>query len=292
MINLGDVAIVGSEGYISQFIIKALKNCNHDQNIIKIDKIKREDIFYLDLEEPDKFDFNILDNIEYLVFTAAISGPDACAKEFEKCWKINVIGTSYVIREALKRKCKVLFFSSDAVYGDIPGCVYYELSKTQALTPYGKMKKAVEDAFKAEQNFKCIRLSYVVSAKDRFISYCLACITKHETAEIFHPFYRNCTTISDVVKVVIWLRSNWDKLDSYCLNVTGNELVSRVRMADELNRIYCDKLNYTIVTPSIEFYVNRPAITQMESLYLYNLGILEESSFTKKIQKEMENVIL
>ena len=72
----------------------------------------------------------------------------------------------------------------------------------------------------------------------------------------------------------------------------GNELVSRVRMADELNRIYCDKLNYTIVTPSNEFYVNRPAITQMESLYLYNLGILEESSFTKKIQKEMENVIL
>ena len=53
--------------------------------------------------------------------------------------------------------------------------------------------------FKGERSFKAIRLSYVASAKDRFISYCLSCIEKEEVADIFHPFYRNVISVSDVV---------------------------------------------------------------------------------------------
>lgn len=282
-----NIAIVGSSGYIAGYIIKELQNNNNIKQIIKIDQNQEAD-YFLDLLQADKFPYDVLEGIDYIIFTAAISGPDQCAKEFDLCWKINVEGTKYFIQEALKRKCRVLFFSSDAVFGDISGKIYTEESETNAATPYGKMKKTIEDEFKDVQGFKAIRLSYVVSKNDKFISYCFACQNKDENIEVFHPFYRNCVVVSDVVKVVMWMSIHWEEYPYFVLNVAGQELVSRVRIVDEINRIIQRKINYKIVTPNSKFYQNRPAITQMKSLYLEKYEIVENKSFTEKIQEEME----
>lgn len=281
-----NVAIVGSSGYIAGYIIKKLQNNNMNQ-IVKIDKNHEAD-YFLDLLLADKFSYDVLEEIDYVIFTAAISGPDQCAKEFDLCWKINVDGTKYFIQQALERKCRVLFFSSDAAFGNIPGQIYTEESETNAETPYGRMKKAIEDEFKDVHRFKAIRLSYVVSKNDKFVSYCLSCKNKGERAEIFHPFYRNCVVASDVANVVIWMITYWDKYPYFVLNVAGRELVSRVRIVDEINRISKEKINYKIVTPHSDFYQNRPAITQMKSLYLEKYEVIEGKSFTEKIQEEME----
>jgi dTDP-4-dehydrorhamnose reductase len=285
------IGIVGSEGYIASYMIENFRDKDYVESLLCIDKSQRADVF-LDLEKPEKFNYEVLDEIDYLVFTAAVSGPDACADNFDFCWLVNVTGTSYFIRQAVERKCKVLFFSSDAVFGDRAGAIYTELSETNAHTPYGKMKKAVEDEFKQSEYFKAIRLSYVVSAKDRFVAYCRECIQNRETAEVFHPFYRNCIVVSDVVHVVEWMGLHWDEYLSGVLNVAGDELVSRVRIADELNRICDGLLPYKVVSPSKQFYKNRPPITQMKSEYLQRDGILVHESFTEKIQREMEETKL
>ncbi len=274
-------AIVGSSGYIAGYLLKRF------ENVLKIDQTSEADAL-LNLAEAEKFDYSALDSVNYVIFTAAISGPDMCADEFEKCWNINVTGTEHFIKNAIARGCKVLFFSSDAVFGDIPGEIYTELSETNAQTPYGRMKKAVEDCFKGNPNFKAIRLSYVVSKNDRFVSYCLKCMDTGETADIFHPFYRNCITVSDVVNTVDWLINHWEDYEPQVLNVAGNELVSRVRIADELNRLYDNKLKYVITSPGEDFYKNRPRITQMKSLYLDQYGILKDGSFTEKFKKELQ----
>lgn len=284
-------AFVGSSGYIAQFILKRIADEPKIESVLKLDRNGTADA-YLDLAEAEKFDYDLLANIDYVVFTAAISGPDKCAQEFDECWKINVTGTSYFIREAIRRKCRVLFFSSDAAFGDIPGAIYDEESVTAAKTPYGRMKKAVEDEFKDDPLFKAIRLSYVASAKDRFITYCLNCIRNDEIADIFHPFYRNVTVVSDVVEIVTYFALHWDEYKPTFLNVAGKELVSRVRMADELNRFLGGKLKYTISMPGDEFFINRPRITQMKSLYMKRYGIVEDNTFTEKIAKELKEIEL
>ena len=283
-------AIVGSSGYIAEFILKRFAKEREIESVLRIDRTVEADV-HLDLDNAEKFDYNLLDDIEYIVFTAAISGPDKCAEEFDACWNINVTGTMYFIHEAIKRHCRVLFFSSDAVFGDIPGKIYDEESETQAGTPYGRMKKAVEDEFMGEPLFKAIRLSYVASAKDRFYTYCLNCIRHGENADIFHPFYRNVIVVSDVVGVVTYFASHWDEFGHTFLNVAGKELVSRVRMADELNRIIGGKLKYTVSMPGEEFFKNRPQITQTRSLYMQKYGILPDNTFTEKIAKELEELI-
>lgn len=280
-----NVAIVGSSGYIAGFLLKRFQQEESIQKVLEIDQNENADA-YLNLLEAEKFNYDQLNDIDLIVFTAAISGPDKCATDFDFCWKINVEGTKYFIKEAIARNCKVLFFSSDAVFGDIPGKIYTEESETRAETPYGRMKKAVEDEFKDSSLFKAIRLSYVASAKDRFISYCLSCMEKDETADIFHPFYRNVIVVSDVVDVVVWFSKHWEEYAPFVLNVAGKELVSRVRMADELNRIFDNKLKYTISTPNDGFYNNRPKITQMKSIFMNKFQILEDNTFTEKIKKE------
>lgn len=280
-----NVAIVGSSGYIAGFLLKKFEQEASIEKVLKIDQNETADV-YLNLLEAEKFDYDQLNDIDFIVFTAAISGPDKCATDFDFCWKINVKGTKHFIKNAILRKSKVLFFSSDAVFGDIPGEIYTENSETKAMTPYGRMKKAIEDEFKNDPLFRAIRLSYVASAKDRFISYCLSCMENGEIAEIFHPFYRNVIVVSEVVDVVMWFLKHWNEYSPFVLNVAGKELVSRVRIADELNRLFDNKLKYIISTPGEDFYNNRPQTTQMKSLYINEYQILEDNTFTEKIKKE------
>lgn len=284
-------ALVGSSGYIAQYILNRFAEEPEIESVLKIDRNEKTDA-YLDLSEAEKFNYCLLDDVDYVIFTAAISGPDQCAKEYDACWKINVTGTIYFIREAIKHNCRVLFFSSDAAFGDIPGEIYDEESPTNAYTPYGKMKKAVEDEFKDNTLFKAIRLSYVASAKDRFITYCLNCIRNNEMADIFHPFYRNVIVVSDVVDIVTYFALHWSEYEPTFLNVAGKELVSRVRMADELNRFLGGRLKYTISMPGEEFFTNRPRITQMRSLYMQKYGIIPDNTFTEKISKELKEIEL
>lgn len=285
------IAIVGSSGYIAGFLLKRFEEEECIESILEIDQTQGM-ACRMNLLKPKEFDYSVLNDIDYVIFTAAVSGPDQCASDFELCWNINVAGTDYFIEQAIERNCRVLFFSSDAVFGDIPGHIYDENSETCASTPYGRMKKAVEDKFKGNCNFKAIRLSYVASVKDRFVSYCLNCIKEGKEAEVFHPFYRNCISITDVVDVVDWLIHHWDEYNPDVLNVAGKELVSRVRIADELNRNLGGTLHYSISMPNEEFYKNRPEITQMRSLYLQKYHIIEDNTFTEKMKKELEDIQL
>lgn len=285
-----NVALVGSSGYIAGFLIKKFQEENRIDKVVKIGRAGDADARF-DLERADEFSYTALDNVDFVVFTAGVSSPDRCAAEVKVCEKINVAGTGYFIERALKRGCKVLFFSSDAVYGEDTGEVFTEESAADPRTPYGRMKKAIEDRFLGDENFKAIRLSYVVSAKDRFVSYCLDCMAKGETAEVFHPFYRNCVTVHDVADAVLWLLLRWEEYGPKLLNIAGGELVSRVRIADEINRAAKGRLTYAIVKPDESFYINRPPITQMRSLYLGRYGILESKTFTEKIRFELEDMV-
>ncbi len=283
------IAIIGGSGYIGRALYNKLQEEPAVERLIRIGPEPGEDLL-LDLSRPEQFDYSVFDGIDQVIFTAAISSPDKCASDFELAWSVNVTGTTRVIDEALVRKCRVLFLSSDAVFGDIPGEVYTEVSPTRANTPYGKMKKAVEDRFKSESGFKAIRLSYVVSAKDRFVTYCLKCMEKRQTAEVYHPFYRNCITLGCVLKTILWLITNWEKYTPWVLNMAGPELVSRVRIADEINRLYHGKLQYEACRPDDSFFQNRSGITQMTSLYMSDYKILELDNFTYIFKQEMESV--
>ncbi len=284
-----NIVIVGSNGYIATFVKRYMEMSEPSITIYTVDCVGKTD-YMLALENPTEFNYRILENIDYVIFTAAISSPDQCMVNPKTCWTVNVVGTEYFIRQALNLGCRVIFFSSDAVFGNTPTEIAYEDTPTKGSFPYGAMKRHVEDSFRNHKNFKAVRLSYVVSLKDRFISYCLKCIQEEKTAEIYHPFYRNCVSIHDVAETICWLLYKWNDLGTPFLNITGTELVSRLQIADELNRLMSGQLKYSVVYPGSDFYKGRAEITQMGSLYLYEKGILRRRSFFELLREEMKGV--
>ena len=108
---------------------------------------------FIDLTQSEKTNFDFLNEMDYVIVVAAISSPDKCEKQSELCYIINVQGTSFVINEALKRKCKVIFFSSDAVYGEDIGIPFSESTPVKPISNYGKMKNSVEIAFCGDEYF-------------------------------------------------------------------------------------------------------------------------------------------
>lgn len=267
------IAIVGSSGYIGSKLLEVTQL--KFENVVEINRNGNFN-YTLDLEAPEKFNYDILNVCDYVIFTSAISSPDFCAKEYKQAYNINVEGTKYFIDKAISLNCKVLFFSSDAVFGKDLGKPFDENSQTNADTAYGVMKKEIEDKFKWSQLFKAVRLSYVISTNDKFTNYLLQCRIKGEIAQVFHPFYRNSIVIDDVIDSVLWLINNWEEFDSPFLNICGRELVSRVRIVDELNRINKGMVPYNIVQPVEGFFDNRHQVTEMSSLYLHK--ILENSN--------------
>lgn len=286
MIKIG---VIGNTGYISKSLIAELLK---SKDIYETKRIGRSGDFdiYLDLSDMLNYDFSVFKDLDYVIFTAAISSPDKCANEYDMAWKINVEGTKIVIKNLLNLGVKTIFLSSDAVYGKNELDIFTEDSVPKPFTPYGKMKKEIEDNFKDNKLFKCIRLSYVVSINDKFMSYCIDTYKNNSKIEVFHPFYRNCIFLNQVITIFIWLINNWNQFEPNILNACGDELISRVRIVDEMNRYLSNKLNYDIIKPEEYFFENRTRITQMKSLYLKKYGILREEMFSDKIRDELRSI--
>ena len=284
------VAIAGSSGYIGSALADSLAARLEGCEVIRIGRRENVDIS-LDLNRTDEFDFNKLVGIDYVIFTAAISGPDKCANDIEECREVNVTGTGNFIAQALNRGCRVLFFSSDAVYAGGTEQIYDENSILEPRTPYGQMKKEIETRFQGQQGFKAVRLSYVISARDKFFSYLLGCRERHSEAELFHPYYRNVIMLDEVLQSVSWLLENWKNFEPQALCLAGAELVSRLRLADELNGLGGERIVYHLVIPDEVFFQNRPRVAQMRSCYLYEYGILPRKTFTERFQAQFRGRI-
>jgi dTDP-4-dehydrorhamnose reductase len=265
------VFITGADGYIGSRLAQELSD---KYRIIRILQYGENARLLLDLEKPEKFQFDQIEEGSYVIHLAAVSSPDKCAKEYDRSRQINVTGTSYFIGECLKRGSRVLFFSSDVVYGasDFEGEKYFdENSSCNPLGEYGYMKREVEKSFIGKGGFKVFRLSYVYSKNDKFILYLRSCCEKEKVADIFHPFFRNVVYIEDIIAAVKKLIDKWESTKESVFNIVGPETISRKKMAELYKREADPRLQVKITKPEESFFKNRPKTIRVRSLYLNKL---------------------
>lgn len=254
--------IIGKNGFIAKKLLE-----RNDYAVTSSNDSKE---LYLDLKNAENFNYSLIDEKSNIILLAAISSPDECNNNYDESYKINVIGTKYFINEAIKRGAKVLFFSSDVVYGNTVQEVD-ENSLTNPFGNYAKMKDEIEKAFEEEKNFKVFRLSYVLSKEDKYLSYLKSCVDKNEVAEVFHPFSRKVVFIDDVLEAIENILVKWDSFENQKFNICGDEDISRKDIADFYNEEVGNKLKYTILEPNEKFWEARPKDINMTSLYLSTL---------------------
>lgn len=266
-VDLISIYVVGATGYIgkalfsnaSRFGIPYGTSSSGGTNFIP-----------LQLNTPDAFDYKIINRGDIFLITAAISAPDICSSEYAKAWAVNVNGTSFFIQNVINRGGRVIFFSSDTVYGESEN----ELNENAKCNPageYAEMKFEVEERFSVNPSFKAIRLSYVFSRNDKFTCYLTRCSEQNEVADLFHPFYRAIVHLDDVVDGVLALSSLWEEIPEQVINFGGPEVLSRIGFAEQLREACLHNLRFKVTEPAAEFFKNRPRVIAMTSPILTRL---------------------
>ena len=140
--------IICKNGYIAKRLLSS--NVDFGKDIICTSrKIDNDSKIVLDLFYPERFNYNLIAKGDVIFLLASISSPDICKTHFNLAYKINVEGTRKFIKEIIKRNAKVLFFSSDIVYGNTEKPVD-ENSFPNPLGEYAKMKNVIENDFLEE----------------------------------------------------------------------------------------------------------------------------------------------
>lgn len=258
--------VVGKNG----FVAKAL----HDRGLKNItfttsNKENNTDV-YLDLKHPNDFDYSILNENTIIILLAAISSPDVCSNDYDNTYAVNVTGTKEFVEKALLKSAKILFFSSDVVYGNTQNEVN-EDSNTNPFGHYAEMKDEIEKAFLKEKNFKVFRFSYVLSKDDKYLKYLKNCTDNDKTAEVFHPFERKTVYIEDVLDAIEAILKRWNEFENQKFNICGSELISRKDIADYFSEASDKKLKYELQEPDENFWEARPKDINITSLYLEKL---------------------
>lgn len=226
---------------------------------------------------------------DMLVFAAAISSPDICENDTAKAMAINVDRTRQMVEAALAKGLRVLFLSSDAVYGEAPEAVD-ESSPCNPVSHYGEMKARVEGLFFGEPGFKAIRLSYVFYQADKFTSYISKCHAEAKQAVIYSPLDRAVVWREDVVDVVRSLDADWKQVDVGLVNVGGPELVSRAEFAERLKQIVFTAVPLRLEAPEPDFFKSRPRVVNMKSPWMDILLGRKSAYLNEAIQKEFKDL--
>lgn len=276
--------VIGASGYIGKSLYdRAMaKSVGYGTSSTGIDGLLR-----FRLDTPSDFDYGIIQASEVVFLTAAISSPDICAHEYDRAWAANVTGTSEFITQVMVRGGRVIFFSSDTVYGDKKD-IFEESAICDPAGEYAKMKHEVENRFLGNPLFKAIRLSYVFSREDKFTKYLSSCAGRNEEVEIFHPFYRAIIHRDDVVQGAIALALNWDEFPQNVINFGGPEVLSRTEFANILQDEVFSNLNFRVTEPDAEFFNYRPRVIAMTSPVLPSLLGREAHTLREAARIEFE----
>ena len=252
--------LVGATGNIGKRVVEK----GEDINVISRFELKLD-------QRPLKYNFDNksiggtrIQEGDVVIFAAAISEPSVVSAQFDKALAVNVESTGEFISKVLEKGCKVLFLSSDAVYGDVESG-FDESHPVNPKGAYAEMKAVVEKRSEGNPNFKALRLSYNFYKDDRFTKYLRQCAESGVEAEIFDPLTRAVVHRDDTVDAILSITANWDNADGQYINCGGPQVLSRQQFTEIVKRVALPTLKFKVTQPPAKFYTERAAFSEMYS---------------------------
>ena len=214
--------------------------------------------------DKDSIGGTLLEKGDTIIFTAAISEPAIVSAQFEKATRVNVESTGEFIQGAIDIGCKVLFLSSDTVYGDVE-TGFDESHPINPKGAYAEMKSIIEKRFEGNPNFKSFRCSLNFYKDDRFTQYLKTCAANNVEADIFDPLTRAIVHRDDTVDAILAVANDWNLAEGQYTNCGGPQVLSRAQIAETVKRVALPNLQFKVSRPPSKFYTDRPAFIEMKS---------------------------
>lgn len=144
------ILVTGSNGLLGQKLIKLLGN-KPDIELLATSKganrvSNQEGYQYQALDITNQQEINsIFDTFKpnVVINTAAMTNVDACEKDKELCWDLNVNAVKYMIAASEKHNTHLIHLSTDFVFDGKEG-PYKETDQPNPLSYYGKSKYEAE----------------------------------------------------------------------------------------------------------------------------------------------------
>jgi dTDP-4-dehydrorhamnose reductase len=261
--------VIGSNGFLGQHLVKKL------QNEKSIFSTSSRNGFDAD-EKLDLVDSSTYKNVncspsDFVILLAGVSSPEECHQQYDSAYKVNVAGTTAFIEYVLSRGARLLFASSDTVYGNRQEPVD-ESAKCSPHGEYGQMKHEIEISFFSNPNFMSFRLSYIFADNDKFTTFLKSQSLSDKTAKAFVDFYRNSVDVEDVLEGLVKVCQNWGKLPSpRIINFCGPAPLSRFELANQINQKLGLNLSIQGEYAPEGFFDSRPRIINLINQKFTNL---------------------
>ena len=164
------------------------------------------------------------------IFLRSLSSPYKVALDPRKSNEINVVKTKKLISDLLNLGHRIIFASSDVVYGNTPNFAASEKTPTAPYGLYATQKDYIEKEFLSDNNFASLRISLMTGVGSKLRK----ALSENRPLQIPHPVFRSPIHVSFVVKAIETLaesKQNRFGLTGGVLNLGGSEFMSIYELA-------------------------------------------------------------
>ena len=206
------VLVVGTQGILGSTLVS---KSSRDVEFLSQDRGN----WSLDYLQPD---------VRTVVYLRAISSPTYVHQFPIESHQLNVDKSRDFIQSCLDLNKRIIFSSSDVVYGDTGNKIASEFSPIMPFGVYGKQKAEIESNFHDSENFVALRLSLVVGEGSKL----RRILANEASPSIPDPVIRNPINIRHVVDLIemLSLTKTWNE-KMKILNVGGSDQISIYELA-------------------------------------------------------------
>lgn len=207
------------------------------------------------------------EKIECIIHTAGIANTDICEREPERCYTSNFIATKNIMELAYRKKAKLIFISTNAVF-DGENAPYGEEDEPNPINCYGKTKLKCELLIRKNlKNHLIIRpiLLYGLNnpnERKSFFVWALEKLRNKEKINIVNDIYEN-PLLSNQCADIIWKLINKDATGIY--HIAGRDVLSRYEAIDTMAKVF--SLDSTLINPVSSDFFSDIALRPKDTSY-------------------------
>jgi dTDP-4-dehydrorhamnose reductase len=239
--------VIGSDGFLGS---KVKELFHKDYNLIHL--------------KSGSWDLqNTLRDKPVVLMLRAMSSPSFVQQNSEESHALNVIKTSQLIAQCLNAGSKVIFTSSDVVYGHSSSAIFTELDHLNPFGTYATQKAEIEKLFHGNSNFFSLRLSLVTGQGSKL----LRILSEETNPRIPGDVIRNPVHFKYVLATIRSLLEceSWQDISKdLVFNIGGRESLDIFELAQRI--AIKEKLNYPVRIERSELDLfSRPEVTRINS---------------------------
>ncbi len=247
------ICITGGNGLLGSKLIQVAKGQYKIKTIdlheYPLYKVNNLDYYQVDITDKDKIT-NLMKNIEpeCVFHTAALTNVDACEREENKAWDINVVGTDNLVHACQSFPCKFIHLSTDYIYNGKNG-PYDENDQPDPLSIYGKTKLESEKIVRNRlDDYLIVRTmilyGYFPGVRKNFVTWLIEELEKGKELRIVTDQYGTPTLADDCAKALLTL---YKKNGRGVYHIAGRDLINRYDFARKVVDIF--KFKDSLILP-------------------------------------------